>query len=215
MPQRIGPAGTVRVAITGGIGGQNVVNVFWATLTTSATVTQADLDTWTDAFGAAFKARFTSSISAKYAFSGIQSTYFVDGTATNVLQSTRTMTGSATGSGTEDAGLAMIISWLSSAYWRGGKPRTYLAGAGGNLNTTVRNQWTSAYVTVVQTAATAFLSDINALTGGTTITGTKLGFVSFQSGNTDRVPPLFYAFTGFKLHPRTGEQRRRRGKWLA
>jgi hypothetical protein len=201
--------------MSGNIGGQNVVNVFWCSITTSGTVTQADLDSFTDNFAAAYKSNFDSSQSAKLTHSSCQSTYFVDGTATNVMQSTRTVTGSATGSGTEDAGLSMIVSWLSGAYWRGGKPRTYLAGAGGNLSTTTRNQWTSAYITVVDAAAAAFLTAINGLTGGSTITGTSLGFVSFTSGGSDRTPPLFFAFTGHKLHPRTGQQRRRRGKWLA
>ncbi len=40
------------------------------------------------------------------------------------------------------------------------------------------------------------------------------GFVSFNSGNAPRGTPLFFAYTGAKVHPRPGTQRRRLGKWV-
>jgi hypothetical protein len=205
----------VRVAVKGTFGGQAIVNVFWCSLTISGSVTQANLDTWTAAFGAAYKLRFASVINSNYTFASVSSTYFVDGTAVNVMQSVQSLSGAATGGSDEIAGLAAVISWTSGAYWRGGKPRTYIAMPSAGVSVTVPGQLGSTYITNLGTAATNFRTDVNALTGGTTITATALGVVSFFSGGLDRVPPVFFAITGNKIHPRIGSQRRRNGKWLS
>jgi hypothetical protein len=204
----------VRVVVAGTQGGIASINTFWCKLTTSGSVTQADLDTWTDNFGAKYVADLLPHTNSRFILSTISSTYFVDGSATNVLQSTRTLSGTGTGTTVLEAGLAAVLSWLTSGYWRGGKPRTYLPGATGNISATAQSQWSSAFLTAMQTAAGTFRTDINGITGGTTITGTALGLVSFFSAGSPRVPPLFFAFTGVKIHPRVAHQRRRDGKWL-
>jgi hypothetical protein len=196
------------------VSAQNVINIFWCKITPSGTVTQADLDTWTAAFLAAFKADLMPQMSSQYALSGCQATYFVDGTPGNVLQSTASLTGSGGIGGTLDAGLAAVVSWLSTAYWRGGKPRTYLVAPAGSLSATARSSWTSTYITNLTAAAATFRGAVNGLTGGATIASTVHGFVSFFHGAAARVPPLFFASTGQKVHPRIGHQRRRDGKWL-
>jgi len=203
------------VAVLGSASGQNVVNVFWCSLTTSGTVTQADLDTWTASFGTNFKADFLSSLPSNYAFTSVSTTYFVDGTATNVLQSQANMTGAGSGGAQGDLAVSVVISWLSSAYWRGGKPRTYLLAISTAVSSSTPKFVSSSAKTSYDAAATTFMGHINGLTGGSTITATKLGFVSFSTAGADRVPPLFYAFTGHKIHSRLGHQRRRDGKWVA
>lgn len=213
MAQRIGPAGTVRASITGSHGGVNIVNVFWTRLTVSGVVTQADLDTWTTNFGAAFKTAFQASLPAGFTFGTVKAVYFVDGTALNVLESTQAQSGVGTGTASADRGLAGVISWLSPAYWRGGKPRTYLESPTGNIDAANPSHWTSTYITALGTAAGSFRTAVNALTGGTTITGTALGFVSFFSGGLLRSPSVFFSITGQKIHPRIGHQRRRDGRW--
>jgi hypothetical protein len=214
VAQRIGPALSCRVAISGTFGGQSIVNVFWCQLTSSATITQADLDTWTAAIGAAYKLRFASLINSNYTFALAASTLFVDGTPLNIMQSQQSLSGAATGGADEIAGLAAVISWQSSAYWRGGKPRTYIPMPSAGVSVSAPGQLGATYITNLNTGAGNFRTDVNALTGGTTIASTKLGFVSFFSGGLDRVPPLFFAFTGQKIHPRIASQRRRNGKWL-
>jgi hypothetical protein len=213
MAQRIGPAGTVRVSITGSHGGQNIVNVFWTRLTVSGVVTQADLDTWTTNFGGAYKTAFQASLPSGFTFGTVKSVYFVDGSALNVLESTQAMTGVGTGTASADRGLAGVISWLSAAYWRGGKPRTYLEAGTGSIDPANPSSWTSTYITALGAAAAAFRTAVNALTGGTTITGTALGFVSFFSNNALRSPSVFFTISGTKIHPRIGHQRRRDGRW--
>jgi hypothetical protein len=213
MAQLIGPAGTVRAAIQMQANSVNIVNTFWCKLTSSGTITQADLDTWTTAFAAAYKARFQSTIQGNVAFAQARSTLFADGTPLNVLESTSAMTGVGSAASSSEQAIAMVISWLSNAYWRGGKPRTYLP-VGSGLVTTPK-QFSAGSIATALTAAGNFRTDVNALTAGTTITGTQLGFVSFYSQGDLRVPPLFFAIGGAKVHPRVCHQRRRDGKWVA
>jgi hypothetical protein len=124
------------------------------------------------------------------------------------------MTGAGT-AGTNAANncSAGIISWAASVYWRGGKPRTYLPGipTGGTTN---GNVLTATYQGTLQTAATNLRADINALTSGA-ITGTSFGFVSFRSGNVERVPPVFYTINSVKVHLRIGTIRRRLGAYIS
>jgi hypothetical protein len=82
-----------------------------------------------------------------------------------------------------------------------------------NGDTVTAKTLTAGEVTALTTAGTSFRTAINAITQGT-ITSTVLGFVSFFTGNAPRSPALFFAFSGAKVHPRLGSQRRRLGKWL-
>lgn len=211
MATRRGPDGTVRVAIQGTCNTVNWANIFWANLTTSATPAQADLDAWLTAFQAAYKTNFQAYSTTAVAYTQAQASYFYP---TNLLlPSIVPMTG--TGSGTAGAGQVQsacaVISWQTGVYWRGGKPRNYLPDIDDG-NYTGQRTLTGAAVTNLIASAGAFRTAVNALTSGA-ITGTQLGFVSFRSGNADRVPPVFFAFNGVKVHPRIGTQRRRLGKW--
>lgn len=212
MASRRGPDNSVRISINGTINAVNWANVFYAQLTTSSSIIQADLDTWTSAFQAAYKTRLGAFECSNVLYASARAVLFAPGGGE--LLSVVSMTGAGTEAGTPiaDNSMCKVISWLSSVYWRGGKPRTYLPQAA-TTDVTNNNQLVSGVVTNVTTAAQNFRNDINALTAGT-ITGTQLGFVSFQSGNTPRPTPLFFPFTGARVHPRLGTQRRRLGKWL-
>lgn len=211
MATRRGPDNTVRFSIQGTMNSVNWANVFWANLTLSGTPSQSDLDTWLTAVSNAYKTRFQSISTTVVSYTQAQASLFLAGN--QLLPSIVAMTG--TGSGTAGAGQTQnqcaVVSWQTGVYWRGGKPRTYLPFVDDGLFTGARTL-TGAAVTSIGTAATNFKSDVNAVTSGA-ITGTQLGFVSFRSGNADRVPPVFFAHTGVKIHPRLGTQRRRLGKW--
>lgn len=211
MASRRGPDNSVRIAVQGTINGQNWANVFYAQLTTSSAIAQADLDTWTTAFAAAFKTRFAARQNANCAYSLAKAILYTPGGGELISQANMTGTGSASGSLSDNAA-SEVISWASTVYWRGGKPRTYLTGPGGSVVAT-GNQLNSTEITALTSAAGSFRTDINALTAGT-ITGTTFGFLSFRTGNADRPVPLFFSIVGAKVHPRLGTQRRRLGKWL-
>lgn len=211
MASRRGPAGTVRISINGTKQGSSWANVFWCNLTGGVSASQADLDAWTTAFQAAYKAQLQAVMTTDCTYGTARATLFVSSTA--VLESTIAMTGAGTNAGTilNDNSACAVFSWLSTVYWRGGKPRTYLPGLT-NAATTDAKTLTAGTITAYKAAAAAFRTAVNALTSGA-ITGTQLGFVSFQSGNADRPAPLFFAITGVTVHGRIGTQRRRLGKW--
>lgn len=201
----------MRVAISGTINAVNWANVFHCQLTTSGSIAQADLDTWTTAFQAAYKTRFASHSNAIALYSLAKTILYTPGGG--ALISSVAMTGAGTDAGTPvaDNSSCKVVSWLSTVYWRGGKPRTYIPApiTGDVVN---NNALSGAEAASLAAAAVSFRTDVNALTA-TSITGTQLGFVSFFSGNAVRGTPLFFAITGAKAHPRLGSQRRRLGKW--
>lgn len=211
MATRRGPDNSVRFAISGTQNGVAWANVFWAQLTTSGTPAQVDLDNWLIAAAAAYKTRFAPSTMSYASYTQAQAILFLPGGLSMASVQAMTGSGGAGASTVQAQELSSVISWITGVYWRGGKPRTYIpAPIVGNILT---NRFLSAtYITTLTTAATGFRTDINALTTGA-ISASVLGFVSFRSGNADRPTPLFFAFSGAKLHPRVGTQRRRMGKW--
>jgi hypothetical protein len=211
MATRRGPDYSVRWAVQGLMNTIPWANIFWAQLTVSGTPTQADLDAWLTAASNAYKTRFAPHESSQVTYSQASALLFLP--ASLALPSLLAMTGGGTGgsSATEDQSACAVVSWQTGVYWRGGKPRTYLPlPLQGNV---VNNrQLSSTEIASLLTAAGNFRTDMNALTTGA-ITATSFGFVSFRSGNADRVPPVFFPFTSVKIHARLGTQRRRLGKW--
>jgi hypothetical protein len=201
----------VRIAINGLFGLQNWANVFHAQLATSSSIIQADLDTWTTNFQAAYKTALAPLMTTGVTFSTAKAICYTPGVTELISQVT--MTGAGTGGGTAvaDNSCCYCLSWSSNVYWRGGKPRTYLPGVA-TVSTLNQTSITAAAQTALVAGGAALRTAVNALTAGT-ITGTQFGFLSFQSGNVPRTPPVFYAISGAKAHPRMGSQRRRLGKW--
>lgn len=210
MASRRGPDNSVRIAVNGTINAQPWTNVFHAQLTTSSAIAQADLDTWLTSFQTAYKTRFAPSQGTATIYALANAVCYTPGGGELVSQVTMTGTGSAA-SGNADNATCAVISWLSGVYWRGGKPRTYLCGIP-STNITNATTLTNTFATSLQTAAAGFRTDVNALTAGTIATSV-LGFVSFRTGNVDRIPAVFFAYTGARVHPRLGTQRRRLGRW--
>ena len=211
MASRRGPDNSVRVAISGTVKGQSFANIFHAQLVTSSTITQTDLDTWTLAFFNAYKTRFQSLVPTDTTVSFAKAVLYTPGGGELIsLQGTAY---AGTGSASSAPGApSKVVSWLSTVYWRGGKPRTYMPGLVAGDLTTSTDVIAPTPLANLKTGAANFRTDVNALTAGT-ITGTTIGFVSFRSGNTERGTPLFFAFTGSTVHPRIGSQRRRDGRW--
>ena len=212
MATRRGPDGTARVAIQGTHRGTNWANVFWCNLSGGATAPQADLDAWLTSFANAAKANLYTPCVNTVTFVQAKATLFQSGGT--VLQSLSAMTGTGGAAVAEidDNSACYVVSWTSSVYWRGGKPRTYLPGVQQGSSTD-GHTLVAGDRTAVAADAAAFRTAVNALTHGA-ITATSLGFVSFNSGNTARPSPLFFNVTGATVHGRLGSQRRRLGKWV-
>ena len=213
MATRRGPDNTVRWTVGGTIGSVAWRNVFWCLLVPNPSVSQADLTSWLGTASAAHKTNFQGLMSADVTYVSATATLFVPGGGS--LQAVATMTGAGTGGAAlPDLEACHVGSWSSSVYWRGGKPRTYLPGvATANINADHRTL-TAGIIASLTTNFGALHTTLNGITKPT-ITGTTHGFVSFRSGNAERVPPLFFPITGAVVHPRLGSQRRHLGKWIA
>lgn len=211
MASRRGPDNSVRVSLVGTVRGQASANIHHFQLTTSGTITQADLDTWVTALAAAYKTRFQALLPTDYAFSYAKAVLYAPGGGELVSTITPTAWSGTVGSASAEGGMALVLSWQSGVYWRGGKPRSYMPIKSAAL-TAGTDTFTAGDRTSWVTAGNGYKSDSNALTAGT-ITGTTFGFVSFRSGNAERGAPLFFSITGCIVHPRVGTQRRRNGKW--
>jgi hypothetical protein len=211
MATRRGPDNSVRFSIAGLINNVPWANVFWSQLTTSGTPTQTDLDTWLTAVQAAYKTQFAPNIQTSVTFTQAQALLFLPGALT--LPSLIAMTGAGTGTpqSGDPSDVCWVISWQTGVYWRGGKPRTYIPAPPVSLRLDHRALTTVATGNLATTAG-AFRTAVNAATAGA-ITGSSLGFVSFRSAKADRVPPVFFSYSGAKVHPRLGTQRRRLGRW--
>lgn len=180
-------------------------------LTTSGTISQADLDTWLAAYGAAFKTAFQAVLPTDLTVNYFKAVLYTPGGGELVSTYTPTAWAGTAGTATSVGGPAYVISWQSGVYWRGGKPRTYFPLPTGYVSGAT-DTLASGTRTTITTAATGFKNAVNALTSGS-ITGTVHGFVSFRTGNAPRGTPLFFAIVGAVVHPRVGSQRRRQGKW--
>lgn len=213
MATRRGPDNTARVAISGAFNGVSWANVFHVQLTTATAITQADFTLWVTAFSNAYINNFASRMANGVSIARIVGTLYTPGGGQLTSDQGLASNGVEGAGAVEDNAASKVVSWLSTVYWRGGKPRTYLPGV------LTADVLTNRFVTVAEqalivTKANAFVAAVNALVQGTIAT-TKLGFVSFMSGNADRVPPVFFPISAGTSHPRLGTQRRRLGKWTA
>jgi hypothetical protein len=208
------PDQVVRVAVSGTDLGTNWANVFHVFLSYAATPTQENLDDWLAAFAAAYELQFLPEFYGNVTVVEAKATLFVSPGVVMASEYTLGDTGTSGNSPVPDASGAKVLSWQSSAYWRGGKPRTYLPGLSiPDIQSGTVNQLHSTYIPDLAAKGVAFLVAVNALAFGE-ISGGQLGFVSFTSGGVTRTPPIFVGITGCVVHPRIGTQRRRLGKWL-
>jgi hypothetical protein len=118
------------------------------------------------------------------------------------------------------ANCALVVSWKSSAHYRGGHPRTYLCGIVQDRLADSRS-WTAQTIADFDAAGTYFRNYVNAI-GLAGSHGVTFGFLNVYQpkGSTVkpplyRDPPVFHAITGHAVHPRADSQRRRLGREAA
>lgn len=112
---------------------------------------------------------------------------------------------------------AVALSWGITGRWRGGKPRTYIPGIPHTAQTADPGAALApTYVTSANAAAAAFQLAVNsiAVTGGLA----ELGVVSYYNKTANPTPPhlrstpMWFPYTGHRVHARLDSQRRRSGK---
>jgi hypothetical protein len=213
MATQRGPDGSIRWSIGGTISGVPWACVHWADSGNATGSDTIDLGNFLSAATAAWIADLGAHMAVSAVFAESQATHFWGGTSVTKVTHPLTGNGTANGVAVSDASCCSIVSWNTSVYWRGGKPRTYIPLP---ITTDVLNinQLTAAAQSALQASATSFHNAINAI-NVSNLGPIVHGFVSFHSGKQPRVPPVFFPIQGATVHPRLGSQRRRLGRWTA
>jgi len=188
------------------------VNVFHAFLPANSISSDGQLATWASAWHTAFT---SSNILGKSS-----NTLHVT-TIEHVLFINDVLVYRASGAASDVGGAALpsltagacwVASWQSGAYWRGGKPRTYIGGLTSASIDTNHSLLDSEKATM-QSSAAALRTNINAITTAQ-VPDTVFVFTSYLTKGEWRPTPLNFEITGVIVHDRIGSQRRRLGPWL-
>lgn len=199
---------TARVVVNLSFSSLPVVNVFHFTKVTPVTpFSQAEIDALATTFRTAFSTAFIPNLNPA----------LILGTVTAIdLSSDVGVVGTATGTtaggnagAPNPANVALCVTWKINRHYRGGHPRTYLAGTN-TLHTQTVNTWAGTAVTAFTTAANSFRTSVNGWTGGTGATG-ALVTVHRKKDNVDYPTPLISVITSATVGPRIDSQRRRLG----
>ena len=195
----------VHVAINGHHDTSQWTNVFWALTTGYDSATGTDVsDLATDIFGV-FQTNLLPWTSNSNHLTSVQCVLYQ--TSGELMgSSTADHVGGASGSYQVGA-VSLVLSWGTTAFWRGGKPRTYLSGIPDSAVDTATT-YTSSYVSSVAGAAADFLSDFNGLAPGALDTVT-LGLLSRVSGGVARTPAVFFPYFTVFARSNPGSIRRR------
>lgn len=200
------PADTIKVAISGTIWGHKWANVFWLSVTHSSAVTVGDLSTLATAIATAWNTDLVNFCGSQHVTKEVALTFYDSGgPALQFVDSVNLVGGQP--STFPDASGAYLIDWIISAIYRGGHPRTYLAGPN-NGDVVTGGQLASGVQSSFATHSNAFRNAVNAITT-TNITAVVMGTVSFVHALAWRTPPVFRAYTSTKVNASIGTIKRR------
>jgi hypothetical protein len=198
--------------VLGTNGGAAWANVLHCSLPTNTISTDAKLLTWLNAFVTAVSgANLYQRMGVGSNVTEFQANAYLAPGVPFYAQKLQTISGAGAGT-LYPSNECFVLSWRSSAFWRGGKPRTYIPGLTSSMTDTIKSlsdTWKNATIT----AAQAMLTAVNAVTTAD-VPQTRLGFIHASSQGAWLVPPVFYEFSDVTVHDRVASQRRRLGHWL-
>lgn len=211
MATRRGPDESIRVAASGTFGASKWANVFWLTSTHTTAIDSTTMNTLCGDIHDLIGGNYVQQMHVDSVLQDVKATYFPTGSPLVVAgEHTGSVPGGVTEGDPASASIAACISWQSGVYWRGGKPRTYVGGLPLSALQD-ETQLNGTFITTLLTNADNFISGMNALASGN-FNSITFGLVSFLTGGTARVPPVFFPITGDAVHSRIDTQRRRLGK---
>lgn len=200
----------MRVAISGLYPPAHWTNVFYVRRSLTTTPVYSQLETWLEDILTEYGTAFAGVLSSNWQLVGAEGVMFHTGGPDRVFASTAVVGEIDTGTALP-ANIAVGISWRQALSYRGGHPRTYLCGANTeHLDDVTR--LTGVAQGQFSTAANAFLTGVNAITGGATIGDTELGTVSFVVDGDWRTTPIFLPYLSGSVDLRIDSQRRRLGR---
>jgi len=197
----------LRIRFLGTSQGLPFVNVFHAQHT-AGSVTANDIQTFANGIRAAAFAQLPAAFYASSSINTFEVTDISSSTGA-VATNTTAVTGTrAAGSGLA-ASTSYAVSWNITLHYRGGHPRNYIPMtnpldivSGRLLLSTAASGFASLWA--------AYLTAFNAVVSGTI--GITMGMFQYHAHHQVVNPPVFYAFTGVRVHGRVDSQRRRLGK---
>jgi hypothetical protein len=209
------PAGVVRVAVEGHSGTAPWVNTFWLATTGASPPTGTQVSGLASSFMGLFNTMWSADTSST---AGTSQTIceWNDGAGNVVDGAASTPVAGTSGSGYLPASVAMVISWRLAQRYRGGHPRTYIAGCSIGMLAT-QTTFSTSVVSDMQTHVNTFLAAVNGLapSGFSSVT---LGVLrQFANGGSETKPPTFLNPPQFKpfvsgiVKPGVATQRRRLG----
>lgn len=203
------PTRCCKLVYSGDLDGYPWANVMWLYFTGSGTITTSALNDVADAAAAAYGDAFAPYLAESWELTSTQLVLYSTGDEPLEVQGLDVVAG-GNNITPAPANVAMCISWHISPHYRGGHPRTYLTGFGGNqiANPTT---WEASTLLAIDSAAAAFHGDLESITA-TGIASTEHGIVSFVRGGEWRTPPVFYRISEGHVDSRIDSQRRRLGR---
>lgn len=205
------PAHTIHITALGTLDGFPWANTFWLRNGNAQTPVQADFTTVVNNFGSKYVTNFLPHLSHTLIMSEFSALYYETGGASLAAAVGYSTIGGDPGN-TAPANVSCCIGWRVQAHYRGGHPRTYLAGIPTSKFANSR-QFSTAYASAVAGSAAAFHREVNGLSAGA-LSSLKLGIVSFVLRKEWRNPPVFRDFIIDSAHvdPRIDSMRRRLGR---
>lgn len=209
MPLPQPPAKICRVAVEGLTYGLPWTNVLWTQFAYTTNPTQADMDYVAGQMLALYAAPIKLTAHSSWSVETVTAVLHLATDSTRTGFAAGHTAGTRAGSGTP-VQVAACISWHTDFdHYRGGHPRTYLAGV--PVNDCGSNQFVSAYTTVVQSSANTLLSNWNGIAHGN-VDSVTLGVLRRVRNGQPLDPAVFHAFTAGSCDGRIDTQRRRLGR---
>lgn len=189
-------------------GGHPWVNVLWAHAVAVGEPTPANLNEMAQFWGDAWAVNVTSKMSNNSQMTLCEFSYY--GAGDDLLKGSATFSITGTNVGVVDpAQSAAVISWLVQVGYRGGHPRSYVAGTTVTQRQTT-STFTAAFLSSLKAGADTFRLNVNGHTNPS-FSSLQLGTMSFVRNKAWRTPPIFIPYIGSHVDGRVDTQRRRLG----
>lgn len=209
-PRPAPPTRNCRLVFSGHYGGAPWVNVMWLFLTGSGEITVPDLNALATACRTKYVSRFLPELRTEVELQSTQVFLYSGGDVLEGIDSGIATGGTSTGVASP-ANVAVCVSWKIAPSYRGGHPRTYLAGIPTSSMASVITL-NAGVLASLRSRAHDFHADLEAIGPiGSGITTVEHGVVSFVRAGEWRTPPVFYRITASDVDGRLDSQRRRLG----
>jgi len=209
VPAQKNVQGVARVSLRGTANGVQVVNVFHVRngTSTGAGYDVAGISTLATNMANLYVAQFVPRLNSGWSGDDVVAQ---DLSAIIAPGVTLPLTGSGSSTGTTmPASIACCVTWKIGRHYRGGHPRSYI-GPLGTSAVESPTSFTAAFMTLMSTSASSFLSGVNGMTiGGVS---QQLVCVHRQVGGEVLDIPLVSPITAVQVDSRLDTMRRRLGK---